>query len=117
MQIVDFELYVRKELEFSNNTVWTYLMPLKKMIGIAQNNGWFNGNPFYGHKLTYKQTERSYLTTEELKQMMNADLSHCNKTGQKYRDLFIFSCFTGISWIDLYNLTKSNIKTDKDGTV
>ena len=87
------------------------------MIGTAQNNGWFNGNPFYGHKLTYKQTERSYLTTEELNQMMNVDLSHCNKTGQKYRDLFIFSCFTGISWIDLYNLTKSKIKTDKDGTI
>lgn len=47
---------------------------------------------------------------------MNVDLSHCNKTKQKCRDLFIFSCFTGISRIDLYNLTKSNIKTHKDGT-
>lgn len=114
--IVDFELYIRKELKCSNNTVWTYLMPLKKMIGIAQNNGWLDGNPFYGYKLTYKQKERSYLTTEELNRIMNADLSHCTKIKQKSRDLSIFSCFTGISRIDLRNLTKSNIKTDKDGT-
>lgn len=115
--IVDFELYIRKELKCSNNTVWTYLMPLKKMIGIAQNNGWLDSDPFYGYKLTYKQKERSYLTTEELNRIMNVDLSHCNKTKQKCRDLFIFSCFTGISRIDLRNLTKSNIKTNKDGTV
>lgn len=114
--IVDFELYIRKELKCSNNTVWTYLMPLKKMIGIAQNNGWLDGNPFYGYKLTYKQRERSYLTTEELNRIMNLDLSACSKTKQKCRDLFIFSCFTGISRIDLYNLTKSNIKTNGDGT-
>ncbi|MEG1523370.1 MAG: hypothetical protein RR455_13055, partial [Bacteroidales bacterium] len=75
----------------------TYLTPLKKMISIAQNNGWLNNNPFYGHKLTYKQKERSYLTTDELNLIMNADLSHCNKNKQKSRDLFIFSCFTGIS--------------------
>lgn len=114
--IIDFELYIRKELKCSNNTVWTYLMPLKKMIGIAQNNGWLDGNPFYGYKLTYKQKERSYLTTEELNRIMNVNLSHCNKTKQKCRDLFIFSCYTGISRIDLYNLTKSNIKTNGDGT-
>lgn len=104
--IVGFELYVRKELKCSNNTVWTYLMPLKKMISIAQNNGWLDSNPFYGHKLTYKQKERSYLTTEELNLIMNADLSHFNKNKQKSRDLFIFSCFTGISRIDLCNLKK-----------
>lgn len=115
--IVDFELYIRKELKCSNNTVCTYLTPLRKMISIAQNNGWLNNNPFYGHKLTYKQKERSYLTTDELNLIMNADLSHCNKNKQKSRDLFIFSCFTGISRIDLCNLTKSNIKTNKDGTI
>lgn len=114
--IVDFELYIRKALKCSNNTVCTYLTPLRKMISIAQNNGWLNNNPFYGHKLTYKQKERSYLTTDELNLIMNADLSHCTKIKQKSRDLFIFSCFTGISRIDLCNLTKSNIKADKDGT-
>lgn len=114
--IVGFELYVRKELKCSNNTVCTYLIPIKKMISIAQNNGWLDSNPFYGHKLTYKQKERSYLTTEELNLIMSADLSHCNKNKQKSRDLFIFSCYTGISRIDLYNLTKSNIKINNDGT-
>ncbi|MEG2594568.1 MAG: site-specific integrase [Bacteroides sp.] len=114
--IVDFELFIRKERKCSNNSVLTYLMPLKKMISVAQNNGWLDSNPFYGHRLTYKQKERGYLTTEELTLIMNADLSHCNKNKQKSRDLFIFSCFTGISRIDLHNLTKSNIRTNQDGT-
>ncbi len=115
--IVDFEIYLRTKLKCSNNTACTYIMPLKKMIGIAQNNGWISYNPFYTHKLTYKQNDRSYLTTDELNLIMSVDLSHCSWNKQIIRDQFIFSCFTGIPIIDLCNLTSLNIIKDKDGTV
>ena len=65
-------------------------MTLKKMIGVAQNNGWLDGVPFYGYKLTYKQKERCYLTTEELNQIMNLDLSHCKKSEVKVHWPFYF---------------------------
>ena len=31
------------------------------------------------------------------------------------RDIFIFSCFTGLAYIDVYNLTEKNIRTSFDG--
>ncbi|MFK2357757.1 phage integrase SAM-like domain-containing protein [Bacteroides fragilis] len=44
--IIDFELYLRKKRRCSNNTVCIYIAPLKRMISIAQSNGWLDYNPF-----------------------------------------------------------------------
>lgn len=55
--INDFELYLRTENHCSHNTVWVYLMPLRKMISIAIENGWLLRDPFIKHEISMEETE------------------------------------------------------------
>lgn len=111
--IIDFELYLRANQNCTNNTVWVYMMPLRRMITIAQNNGWLNRDPFVEYSISPEDADRGYLTKEEIKLMMNAPTP--KKKHELVRDLFIFCCFTGLSFRDLKNLTTDNLQTSFDG--
>jgi len=111
--ITEFELYLRTEKNCSTNTVWIYMMPLRKMISIAQNNGWISRNPFAEYRLTPESSQREYLALKEIKVLMNGKFN--KKQKELIRDLFIFCCFTGLSFTDLKNLTHANLQTSFDG--
>ena len=111
--IIDFELYLRTTQECTHNTVWVYMMPLRRMITIAQNNGWLNRDPFVEYSISPEDSDRGYLTKEEIKKLMNAPV--IKKKHELVRDLFIFCCFTGLSFRDLKNLTTDNLQTSFDG--
>ena len=111
--IIDFELYLRANQGYTNNTVWVYMMPLRRMITIAQNNGWLNRDPFVEYSISPEDSDRGYLTKEEIKKLMNAPV--IKKKHELVCDLFIFCCFTGLSFRDLKNLTTDNLQTSFDG--
>lgn len=111
--IIDFELYLRANQNCTNNTVWVYMMPLRRMITIAQNNGWLSRDPFVEYSISPEDADRGYLTKEEIKKLMNAPTA--KKKHELVRDLFIFCCFTGLSFRDLKNLTTDNLQTSFDG--
>ena len=90
--ITDFELFLRVEKNHCNNTVWSYMMPFRKIIYMAVNNGLLQRDPFFAYSIT--KEEKSY---------------------ELIRDLFIFCTFTGLSWTDMANLTKANLRTSFDG--
>ena len=52
---------------------------------------------------------------EEITKLINGQFT--KKKYELVRDLFVFCCFTGLSWTDMRNLTKSNIQTSFDGHV
>lgn len=108
--ITDFEVFLRKKRKCSNNTVCVYITPLRKMIAIAQNNGWLDYNPFYGHRISLQRKDRLYLTADEVESIMNMSFTKHRQSYERIRDLFIFCVYTGISYIDLKNLTKENLK-------
>lgn len=107
--ITDFEMYLRAEKGCSHNTVWIYLMPLRKMIMIAIENGWLLRDPFIKHEISHEETERTFLTKEELRRLMDAEFT--NPKLELVRDLFVFCCFTGLSYCELYNLSEEHIRT------
>lgn len=111
--IIDFELYLRANQDCTNNTVWVYMMPLRRMITIAQNNGWLNRDPFVEYSISPEDSDRGYLTKEEIKKLMNAPITR--KKHELVRDLFVFCCFCGLSFRDLKNLTTDNLQTSFDG--
>lgn len=111
--IIDFELYLRANQDCTNNTVWVYMMPLRRMITIAQNNGWLNRDPFVEYSISPEDSDRGYLTKEEIKKLMNAPITR--KKHELVRDLFVFCCFSGLSFRDLKNLTTDNLQTSFDG--
>ena len=111
--ITDFEIFLRTEKQCCNNTVWIYMMPLRRMITIAQNHGWIVRDPFVDYSICAESTERDYLTKDEIRQMM--DLKFRCKSMELVRDLYVFCCFTGLSFTDMKNLTKDNVQTSFDG--
>jgi len=111
--ITDFELFLRTEKNHCTNTVWSYMMPFRSIIFTAINNGWLARDPFYAYHITKEETKRGFLTKEEITELINGTFK--KKSYELIRDLFIFCCFTGLSWRDMYNLTEENLQTSFDG--
>lgn len=111
--ITDFELFLRTEKNHSTNTVWSYMMPLRRMVAIAQNNGWLVRDPFCDYSISPESTKRGYLSKEEIQTLMNATFAE--PSYELIRDLFLFCTFTGLTYVDMYNLTRDNLQTSFDG--
>lgn len=96
-----------------NNGIMKHLERLKKMVTLAAKMEWMAKDPFERYQLKFQKMEREFLTEEELALLENTLLPK-NKLNRA-RDLFIFSCYTGLSYIDLVNLTSSIICIGVDG--
>jgi site-specific recombinase XerD len=70
-------------------------------------------NPFANFKLRFEKVNRGYLTQEELNIIMQKKFT-IPRIGQ-VRDIFVFSCFTGLAYIDVRNLRERDVKTSFDG--
>jgi site-specific recombinase XerD len=80
---------------------------VKKVYRVGMDNGWVRVNAFANFKFKIKIVERSCLTEEELRCLLKAKLDM--KRLEFVKDLFIFSCFTGLAYIDVKELRKENI--------
>lgn len=108
-----FEYYLRTERNCSTNTIWVYMIGVKHIVAIARNSGQLTINPFAGYLISPEQKDRGFLNKEELNLFVNAKMK--NAQYELVRDLFMFSCFCGLSYSDVKNLTKDNIQTSFDG--
>ncbi|WP_421774695.1 site-specific integrase [Gracilimonas sp.] len=113
--IQDLESYLKSEFDLSHNTALKYLDGIKKIVLKGFNNGWIDKNPFVNYKRREKKKIPTFLTDEELKAIQEVDLKGINRL-QKVKDFFVFSCFTGLSYKDLNNLTYKNLR-EEDGEI
>lgn len=75
---------------------------------------WINKDPFVSWKPVYEKKQREFLSENELSNMENFDFTI--ERLDRVRDLFVFSCYTGISYIDIMNLSSDNLVMRIDGT-
>src|SRR5690606_18866696 len=111
--IREFDFYLRIDRECTHNTIWVYTMPVLRMVELAIKKGMIRNNPFEDYEITMKETDRGFLLKEDVEKIML-----CSLPKPKYelvRDLFIFSCFTGLSYADIKKLKRSNIQNFFDG--
>jgi site-specific recombinase XerD len=111
--ITDYEFYLRTVRNCANNTAVKYIKNFNKIIKICLANHWMDKNPFSNYKSKVKEVERVYLSEEELQTIINKDFGTDRLS--LVRDIFVFSCFTGLAYIDVKNLTKSHINIGIDG--
>lgn len=111
--ITDYEFYLRSVRNCSNNTAVKYIKNFNKIIKICLANDWLDKNPFSNYKSKIKEVERAFLTEDELQAILEKEF----KTDRLalVRDIFLFSCFTGLAYIDVKNLTNSHISIGIDG--
>lgn len=109
-----FDLYLRTDQHFAPRTVVLYMTRLHTVVNKAIAAGIITADPFAGYEPPRPERNRRYLTHEELKRLMTTPLP----ASRLYlvRDLFLFSCYTGISYGDMCRLTTENLETAEDGT-
>lgn len=110
-----FDLYLRTERKLAPSTVVLYMSRLHTVINKAIAAGIITADPFAGYEPPRPERRRRYLTREELQRLMTTPF-HSPKL-YLVRDLFLFSCYTGISYGDMCRLTTVNLETADDGTV
>ncbi len=110
--ITEFETYIRTECSCGINTTAKYIQRFKHIIIIAKNNGWIQSDPFLNFKIRLEKVDRGYLTQEELSAIMNRKF--ILKRLEQVKDLFVFSCFTGLAYIDVYSLRERHIRKSFD---
>ena len=110
-----FDSYLRSGRRLAPNTVWGYMIVLKHIFALARNEGLMLINPFASYINSYTGVDRGYLSEEDLMKLMDAVPQ--TRVEEQVRDIFIFSAFTGLSYIDIKNLTDNNIKRFFDGNM
>lgn len=97
-----------------NNGVMKHLERLQKMVRLGTKLGWIDKNPFEFFKLKLQKVERGFLSSDELAAIEDKNFSL--QRIQYAKDLFVFSCYTGIAYIDVMQLKPENIILGLDGT-
>jgi site-specific recombinase XerD len=117
--INDFEYFLRKhqptdhQKPMGNNTIMKHIERLRKMINLAVKMEWIEKDPFTAHKAKFIKVQRGYLTQEELELIEQKEFSI--ERLQQVKDLFVFSCYTGLAYIDAINLKSADIRKGIDG--
>jgi len=94
-------------------SIITPVKKLKLMSYTAFRNGWITSDPFAGYRYRVEYRDRRFLSESELRAVMNAQLP--NYKTAIVRDIFVFCCFTGLSYADVKKLTHDDIHTDERG--
>jgi hypothetical protein len=97
----------------SENTTAKYMQFFKQITIVAMKYGWIHKNPFADYNIRIKKVDRGYLTQDEVETLIRHKFKI--KRLERVRDVFVFCCFTGLSHIDVRNLTAENIRTSFDG--
>lgn len=98
----------------SQNTIMKHIQQLRKMVTLAYHMEWISKDPFVRWKPVYEKKQREFLSENELSNMENFDFTI--ERLDRVRDLFVFSCYTGISYVDVMNLSSDNLVMGIDGT-
>lgn len=111
--IESYDFYLRVEMQRKPNTILGIVTRMGKMIKYAICEGIITGDPFTDYSPKRPKPQQKYLTRAELNKIMNTPLDHPNR--YLTRDMFLFSCFTGLAYRDMRNLSEKNIVEDDDG--
>ena len=111
--IMSYDFYLRSERKCANNSTVKYMKNFKKIILMCIDNGWLDKDPFIKYKPKVKIVARDYLTKEELETM--AVKTYSSLRIEQVKDIFIFCCYTGLAYIDVKQLKRSEIIKGIDG--
>ncbi len=117
--IYDFETFLRNhkpvdhQKPLNNNGVMKHIIRVKKMVHLAIRLEWISKDPFANYRLKILKVNREHLSEKELKTMENKvfDIDRIDMI----RDLFVFCCYTGLTYVDVINLKHDNIVEATDG--
>lgn len=112
--IEEYYQHLRVDRKLSIGTSGSYLIYFRKVVRNVVNQGILFRDPFNGFESETAEVVHKSLTKEELDKFILVEPSV--KQQKRTKDLFLFACFTGISYVDMKNLKYDDIKTAEDGS-
>jgi len=117
--MLDFENFLHNhkptdhQRPMNNNGVMKHLERLKKLANMAVTMDWLEKDPFSKYRLRFEKVERGHLSKVELTVLEKKNFSI--ERLQSVLDMFLFSCYTGLAYIDVSKLSQEHICKGIDG--
>jgi hypothetical protein len=113
-EIIKFILSGGTGIKSANNHANMHVQRLKGFFDYAVGMNWINRNPFQNFKTKHEKVKIKYLTASDVQRLEDLTLTE-SSVYDVARDLFLFTCYTGLAYMDLKNVSKSHIKADDSG--
>ena len=113
--IQGFHTYLLGEKKMGQNSCTKHLKFLKKLLNLAVANSYISYNPVNVYKVEREPVEIDFLDEEELRKIINFDTPLPRL--ERAKDMFLFGCFTGLSYIDIKTLTPEHFEKDSAGRI
>ena len=112
--LTEYVQYLREVREMRNSTIGKQLSFLKWFLRWSFKQGMHSNNAYDTFKPKLKDTQKKiiFLTWEELNRLREFKISPTKQALERVRDVFLFQCFTGLRYSDVFNLRRSDIKGD-----
>lgn len=118
----DFDCFLRKikitykdapPKKLMQNTIWKYFKNMKTYVNLAINKDLMNVQqyPFRKFKVKQDESNKVFLTPEEIDQMQDLVLTGENVKHQYIKDLFMYSVYTGLRFSDVLSMQKRELVT------
>ncbi|GHA44344.1 transposase [Salinimicrobium marinum] len=117
--ITGFDRFLRRQKDkagrkqLNNNGIMKHMERFKKLINLSIKLGWLEKDPFRDYKLKFEKFDRAYLNQRELDYIEETRFSRA--TLETTKDIFLFACYTGLSYIDVKQLTTANLVKGVNG--
>jgi site-specific recombinase XerD len=111
--ITSFEFWLKSERKCRHNSTMKYLTNFKKIVNHCVKCGWLLRDPFIGYSFAKKEVQRVALTSNELDLLVNKrfEVERLNIV----KDIFMFSCYTGLAYVDVKKLGYKDINVGLGG--
>ena len=112
--LTEYVQYLREVREMRNSTIGKQLSFLKRFLRWSFKQGMHSNNAYDAFKPKLKDTQKKiiFLTWEELNKLREFKIPPTKQALERVRDVFLFQCFTGLRYSDVFNLRRSDIKGD-----
>jgi Site-specific recombinase XerD len=112
--IEEYVHYLRVTRKLSVRTTLGAVGRLRETVSEAIDEGVTGKDPFFSYELESPEIKHRNISREELEKIMAEKFD--NETTAITRDMFVFSTFCGLAYIDVKNLTYDNIVKQEDGS-
>jgi site-specific recombinase XerD len=111
--ISEYEFWLKSVRKCGHNSTMKYLANFKKIVLRCLKNGWLQKDPFLGFNMAKREVERTALTEYELEKLSNIKFSI--ERLEIVKNIFLFSCYSGLAYADVLKLKRSEIAAGIDG--
>ena len=108
--IEDFEVYLKNRGNCQHNSAMKHIQTFRTIFKTAIAHGYVKNDPFSNYKIRLQEVVRDCLNQDEINRIESVELS--NKKLMRVRDFFLFSCYTGLAYAEIYNLKSKNIQLE-----